>query len=88
MAKSLYRAAVGLAYSEEADEVPSVAFKADNEGADRVVKMAERFGVPVVCRQELARGLGSLEVGQDIPEVLFEAVAVVIAEIERRGQKV
>lgn len=82
--KKRYKHAVGLSYRGHQNETPSLSLSQDQGFADQVVKMAERFGIPVVDRPELARALRLLEVDQEIPEELFEAVAVVLAEIEKR----
>ena len=82
--KKRYKHAVGLQYKGLEAETPSLTLNQDEGFADEVVKLAERFGIPVVDRPELVRALRALELDQEIPEELFEAVAVVLAEIEKR----
>jgi len=77
-----FRLAVGLQYNGV--EAPLVTLKGADDLADQAVKLARRFAVPVVCRPELARGLHCLEVDKEIPEALYEAVAVVLNEIESK----
>ncbi|MFM1849140.1 MAG: FlhB HrpN YscU SpaS Family, partial [Pseudomonadota bacterium] len=49
--------------------------------ADAVVKIARRFGVPVVEDSRVARLLKDLPADQPIPPALFEAVAVILQRI-------
>ena len=80
--KRRYRTAVGLAYLPGQDGAPSVEVKGEDLIAEKIVQTAHRFGVPVVEDRNLARALNSLELDQQIPESLFEAVAVVLNQIE------
>jgi type III secretion system FlhB-like substrate exporter len=80
--KSRYSAAVGISYTHGIDNCPTLSVKAEHLLADRVVKMAKRYGIPVVERPELARALLELRLDTSIPEEFFEAVALVLAEVE------
>lgn len=86
--KSKYLMAVGLRYGGKLDEVPTLSVNEENLAADEVVRIARRFGIPVMERPALSRALHSLETEAEVPEHLFEAVAAVLHEIEvgsRRG---
>ena len=61
---------------------PRVGVKAAAMTAEKVVSIAKRFGVPVVEDSALARSLDAVELDSEIPEELFEAVAVVLARLE------
>lgn len=78
-----YKNAVGLQYNPHQHSVPSVSIKGAAFEADEIVKIAERFGIPVIERPELTKALASLQEGEGIPEDLYEAVAIILAEIER-----
>ena len=82
--KGLYKAAIGLSYDSAAQDAPTVEVKGEHAAADRIVRAARRFGVPVVENGDLARALRPLELGQAIPARLFNAVAIVLTRIERR----
>jgi flagellar biosynthesis protein len=81
--KPSYKTAIGLQYNVGAQGAPAVSAKGEYLAADEVVKIARRFGVPVVERPALARSLAPLELDQEIPEDLFEAVAAVLQEIDK-----
>lgn len=80
---SQYRLAMGLSYNERKDQCPRVTLRAEELLADRVVRMARKHKIPVVEKPELAQALLDLQLDARIPEELFNAVALVFAEIER-----
>jgi flagellar biosynthesis protein FlhB len=72
--------AVALRYDEESGvEVPEVLAKGTDGLARRMIDAAREAGVPVVRDVPLARALHDLDVGDEIPEALFDAVAAVLA---------
>ncbi|MBX7136694.1 MAG: EscU/YscU/HrcU family type III secretion system export apparatus switch protein [Oligoflexia bacterium] len=74
-----HKLAVGLSYGGCA--APSLSCRGEFLAADEIVRLARRFGVSVVEHPELARALDPLELDQEIPRELFEAVAVLLAEL-------
>ena len=82
--KSRYRRAVGLEYDEHGREAPIVGVKGDNRVADEIVKAAKRYGVPVVPDGPLTRALSEVEVDEEIPSNLFEAVAALLEAIDTK----
>jgi type III secretion YscU/HrpY family protein len=82
------RLAVALRYDEEGEvDAPEVVAKGQDELALRMRRAAEEAGVPIMRDVPLARALFELEIGDEIPEALYEAVAVVLraAWAEREG---
>jgi flagellar biosynthetic protein FlhB len=80
--------AVALYFKRNETPVPVVIAKGSAGLAWRIKAIAQRHGVPILERRELARALyGMVEVNQTIPLELFYAVAEVIAFVEklRRG---
>ena len=80
--------AVALAYKPERDNAPRVVAKGEGLLAARIREVAVEAGVPVVQRPPLARALyRQVEVGQEIPRDLYEAVAEVLAYVWRLSGK-
>ncbi len=74
--------ACALRYDDrEGDSAPVVVASGEGELAERIVRAARDYGVPVVRDVPLARALLDLSVGEAIPEALYEAVAEVLREI-------
>ena len=55
--------------------------------AAKIVELAKRHKVPVMQNIGLARSLYQVEVGQEIPEDLFEAVAEVLNWVYQLAQE-
>lgn len=77
--------AVALRYTESDDPAPRVVAQGDGELARRIVEAAHAYGVPVIRDVPVARALAELEVGDEIPEALYEAVAEILNEVLRAG---
>lgn len=84
--KAKYKAAIALEYKGNQDETPKISLKEENLSADELVKLAQRYGIPVVDRPELVAALKSLEVDQEIPEEMYEAIAALLNEIESKTE--
>ncbi len=79
--------AVALQWNEDQMEAPTVVAKGTDEVAHRIMSLARRHAVPSVRRVGLARTLyHAVDVGEEIPERLYQAVAEVLAFIARRGR--
>jgi flagellar biosynthesis protein len=85
--KSKYSAAVALEYQENGKTAPMVAFKGDNLMADEIVAIAKKYNIPVVEEPEIVDSLHKVEVDQEIPQSLFEAVAVLFHELKAAAEK-
>jgi len=74
--------AVALEHRRGSDEAPVVLAKGAGAQARRIRALARRAGVPTVRDAPLARALFRLaDVGEAIPEELYEAAAVVLAHV-------
>jgi len=69
--------AVALKYSGTG--APTVAAAGRGHVADKILAVAEEAGVPVRRDPALVRALETLEIGREIPEELYAAVAEVLA---------
>lgn len=79
--------AVALKY-EAGASAPIVVAKGMDHLAAKIREAAEEAGVPLVPDPPLARALHKMvEVGQEIPEDLFEAVAAVLAHVYRVARR-
>lgn len=74
--------AVALSHDRAVDEAPRVVAKGTGRAATRIRSIARRAGVPIVRNVPLARALHRLaEIGDEIPEELYEAAAAVLAHL-------
>lgn len=76
--------AVALEYKPPRMQAPVVTAKGQLLVAEQIKRVAKEHGVPVVENPPLARALyHSVEIGEDIPPTLYQAVAEVLAFIYR-----
>lgn len=76
--------AVALAYRDNKDGAPRVVAKGVDLVAERIRSLARSSDVPIVESPALARALSKhAEIGEHIPQALYEAVAQVLAYVFR-----
>lgn len=70
--------AAAIRYDAELAEAPRVMAKGRGETAQRIRKLARRYDIPIVRDVALARALVDVDLEDEIPEDLYEAVAEVL----------
>ena len=73
------RRATALRYDSETGRAPKVVATGRGLIADRILAEAESAGVPVRRDEALAAALAGLELGHEVPEELWAAVAEALA---------
>jgi flagellar biosynthesis protein FlhB len=73
--------ATALSYDEDDEAAPRIVAQGQGEIARRIIEAARARGVPIVRDLPVARALAELEVGEEIPEALYEAVAEILREV-------
>jgi flagellar biosynthesis protein len=83
--------AVALSYDQAHLDAPRVAAKGKGLVADHILEKAKENGIPIQEDASLVELLGKLNINEQIPEDLYQAVAEVFAfiykaekELERR----
>ena len=70
--------AIALKYDKEKDNAPRVIAKGLRFKADKIREIAKAYGVPIMKNVPLANALYRVEVGEEVPEDLYDAVAEVL----------
>jgi flagellar biosynthetic protein FlhB len=70
--------AIALQYDDAKMNAPQVTAKGEMFLAQKIRRIAERHGVPVLRNVELAHSLFVLELDEEIPEELYTAVAEIL----------
>ena len=70
--------AIALKYNSEKDSAPRVVAKGMRLKAEKIREIAKQYNIPVMKNVSLANALYRVEVGQEIPEELYDAVAEVL----------
>ena len=76
--------AVALKY--EAPDAPRVVAVGRGELGQKIIDTAREHGVPLETNAPLAEALSTIELETEIPEQLYEAMAVILAFILRASQ--
>jgi flagellar biosynthesis protein len=71
------RIAVALEYDGET--APKVTAKGVNDVADKIIDIATEHGIPLQQNDGLVDVLSQIDLGEEIPENLYKAIAEVIA---------
>ncbi len=71
--------AVAIKYDQEKGKAPKVVAKGMRIHAERIKEIAKAYGVPILRNVPLAQALNKLELDEEVPEELYEAVAEVLA---------
>lgn len=70
---------IAVAVRYDGRDAPRVTAKGENELAAAIRDLAREHGVPLYENPQLAVVLSQIELGEEIPEALYRAVAEVIA---------
>lgn len=79
--------AICLKYDPTGMGAPRVIAKGQNLIAQKIKDIARTNGVPMVEDKPLARSLYKLQVGEEIPEVFYKAVATILAHVYKAKRK-
>lgn len=71
--------AVALSYDPEKQNAPTVIAKGKGYLAEKIIEVARKHDIIIEENPLLAESLYTLEVGEEIPEELYETVAVIMA---------
>jgi len=76
--------AIALKYDQGSFGAPRLLAKGKGKTAEKIREIARENGIPLRENKPLARSLfKSVKLGEEIPEELFEAVAIILAEVYR-----
>jgi flagellar biosynthetic protein FlhB len=70
--------AAAIKYERDSMRAPRIIAKGRRVLAEKIKAIAKEHGVPILRNISLAQALNELEIGQEIPEDLYEAVAEVL----------
>jgi flagellar biosynthetic protein FlhB/flagellar biosynthesis protein len=70
--------AIAIKYDKEKDTAPRIVAKGMRLKAEKIREIAKQYNIPVMKNVSLANALYRIDVGQEIPEELYDAVAEVL----------
>lgn len=81
------RKATALKYNPENDSAPRVTAKGRGLMAERIIEIARKEGIPVNEDPDLVEALIQLNFYEEIPPVLYEAVAEILAFVYKLNRR-
>lgn len=87
MKKDEVKSAIALKYDAEEDIAPKVIAKGDNYIAKNIVEKAEELDIPIYRDEKIVNQLKNLEINDNIPQELYEAVAQILLFITKLDRK-
>ena len=79
--------AVTLSYEMEKSAAPKVGAMGEGHIAEKIIKIARDNNVPFYSDADLCQTLFTLDIGSEIPEAMYEAIASVLVFIYRANKE-
>ncbi|NPA16310.1 MAG: EscU/YscU/HrcU family type III secretion system export apparatus switch protein [Aquificae bacterium] len=79
--------AVALRYDREKDRAPKVVAKGKGHIGEKIIQIAREHNIPIKEDPVLVETLSQIEINQEIPPELYQAVAEILVYIYRKTGK-
>ena len=79
--------AVALRYRPQQEDAPKVTAKGMGRAADKILELAEEYGVPIEQDPDLVEVLAQVELDEEIPQQVYLAVAEILSFIYRTNDR-
>jgi flagellar biosynthesis protein len=70
--------AIALKYDKDKDTAPRIIAKGMRIKAEKIREIAKQYNIPIMKNVALANALYRIDVGNEVPEELYDAVAEVL----------
>lgn len=77
----MQKKAIALQYDKEINSSPVVTAQGTNKTAQNIIKIAEENGIPIKKDEDLVNMLSQIELNQEIPVELYQAVSEIFSFI-------
>lgn len=71
----MIKKAIGIGYEKGKDQAPKVVTKGEGPLAEKIIEIANEYGIYIKEDKSLAEILYKLDVSQEIPEELYNVIA-------------
>lgn len=71
--------AIALHYEKETDNAPKILTKGRGDIANKIIKIAQEYNIPIYEDNILSEILDKINIGYEIPEYLYEIIAEIYA---------
>ncbi len=87
MDKSYMRKAAAMTYNKESQAAPKVVASGKGVIAQKIIEKAKIFDVPIFQNEALVNSLVDLEIGEEIPPKLYNAVVEVFVWLHKTEKR-
>lgn len=84
MSEEKTKKAIALRYNPEKDIAPIIVAKGKGDIARKIIELAKEHKIPVIEDETLVEALIRIDVYEEIPEELYEAVAELLVYIVQK----
>ncbi|HID65474.1 MAG TPA: flagellar biosynthesis protein FlhB [Aquificaceae bacterium] len=84
MSEEKTKKAIALRYNPEKDIAPIIVAKGKGDIARKIIELAKEHKIPVIEDETLVEALIRIDVYEEIPEELYEAVAKLLVYIVQK----
>jgi flagellar biosynthesis protein len=88
MDKIVRKKAAALKYEKNKDRAPKLVAKGSGLVAEKIIEKAEEFGIFIKEDKDMVEVLAALDLYQEIPESLYQAVALILAELYKINESI
>ena len=81
------RKAAALSYDKAKNNAPKVVAKGQRYLADEIIRIADKYEIPIKKDEDLMGMLDTIEVNQEIPPQMYKAVAEIFSFIYQLANK-
>jgi len=78
--------AVAVRYDPQKESAPRIVAKGRGQIAEKIIELAKASGVPVHSDPDMTRLLAAVELFDEVPPVLYAAVAEILVWVYRANQ--
>jgi len=79
--KYIQQKAVALQYDKDKNNAPEVTAQGTDKTAQNIIRIAEENGIPIKKDEDLVNMLSQIELNQEIPVELYQAVSEIFSFI-------
>ncbi|MDF1763493.1 MAG: EscU/YscU/HrcU family type III secretion system export apparatus switch protein [Oleibacter sp.] len=75
----LFNANQAIALVYDGERAPTISASGQDELAQAIIQLALQYEIPIYENAELAAWLSQLDIGEEIPEMLYRVIAEILA---------
>jgi len=83
----MIRKAIGIKYEMESETAPKITAKGSGSIADKIIRIAEEYKIPIHKDPDLIEVLAGVELNREIPQKAYQVIAEILAFVYSMNNK-